>query len=321
MTFLPGSWSGFEFQYPWVLGLLLVLPVLAWWTGRRGPLPSIPVPSIRGISHLGTAPRKHRGAFRWIGMLLPLALLILALARPRLPRGDVPDPSKGIDIMLTLDFSRSMAETDFRLLNRRVSRHKALVSVTEEFVKGRASDRIGIVCFARTPWLVSPLTLDHQWAMTSLRESELATGTGIGWAIAAATTFLKHDSDRSKVIILITDGDNSAGPKPTETAPLAVKEKIKVYTILIGPEMVTPSMAVNHELSKVARLTGGQFFQAQDARALQNIFAAIDKLEKRELVQKRFVSWRELYRWFLWSGVALWVIPMMGAELFRRRVP
>lgn len=321
MTFLPNSTSGFEFQYPWVLGLLLVLPVLAWWTGRRGPLPSIPVPSIRGISHLGTAPRKHRGAFRWLGMLLPLALFILALARPRLPRGDVPDPSKGIDIMLTLDFSRSMAETDFRLRNRRVSRHDALVSVTEEFVKGRPTDRIGIVCFARTPWLVSPLTLDHNWAMTSLRESELATGTGIGWAIAAATTFLKHDSDRSKVIILITDGDNSAGPKPTEMAPLAVKEKIKVYTILIGPEMVTPSMAANHELNKVARLTGGQFFQAQDAHALQNIFAAIDKLEKRELVQKRFVSWRELYPWFLWSGVALWVIPMMGTELFRRRVP
>lgn len=321
MTFLPDSWSGFEFQYPWVLGLLLFLPMLAWWTGRRGPLPSIPVPSIRGVSHLGKVPRKHRGAFRWLGVLLPLALLILALARPRLPRGDIPDPSKGIDIMLTLDFSRSMAETDFRLRNRRVSRHDALVSVTDEFVKGRPTDRIGIVCFARTPWLVSPLTLDHNWAMTSLRESELATGTGIGWAIAAATTFLKHDSDRSKVIILITDGDNSAGPKPSEMAPLAVKEKIKVYTILIGPEMVTPSMAANHELNKVARLTGGQFFQAQDAHALQNIFAAIDKLEKRELVQKRFVSWRELYPWFLWGGVALWVIPMMGAELFRRRVP
>jgi Ca-activated chloride channel family protein len=304
-----------------VLGLLLVLPVLAWWTGRRGPLPSIPVPSIRGISHLGTAPRKHRGAFRWLGVLLPLALLILALARPRVPRGDVPDPSKGIDIMLTLDFSRSMAETDFRLRNRRVSRHDALVSVTEEFVKGRPTDRIGIVCFARTPWLVSPLTLDHKWAMTSLRESELATGTGIGWAIAAATTFLKHDSDRSKVIILITDGDNSAGPKPSEMAPLAVKERIKVYTILIGPEMVTPSMAANHEVNKVARLTGGQFFQAPDAHALQNIFAAIDKLEKRELVQKRFVSWRELYPWFLWTGVVLWVISMASAELFRRRVP
>jgi len=313
--------EGFEFQFPWVLLLLLLLPLLAWWCGRRGPLPTLPVPSLRGVQQLGRVPRRHSGALRWFTLLLPLALFILALARPRVPRGDVPDPSKGIDIMLTLDFSRSMAETDFRLKTRRVSRHEALVSVTGDFVKGRPTDRIGIVCFARTPWLVSPLTLDHTWAMASLRESELATGTGIGWAIAAATTFLKHDSDRSKVIILITDGDNSAGPKPLEIAPLAVKEKIKVYTILIGPEMVTPSMAANHELNKVARLTGGQFFQAQDAHALKNIFGAIEKLEKRDLVQKRFVSWRELYPWFLWAGVALWLGPLLVREIVWRRIP
>jgi len=313
--------QGFEFQHPWVLLLLVILPGLAWLRGRRGPLPSVPVPTLRGVQHLGTVPRRHTGVMRWFGLLLPLALLILALARPRVPRGDVPDPSKGIDIMLTLDFSRSMAETDFRLKNRRVSRRDALVSVTEEFVKGRPMDRIGIVCFARTPWLVSPLTLDHTWAMTSLREAELATGTGIGWAIAASTTFLKHDSDRSKVIILITDGDNSAGPKPFDMAPLAVKEKIKVYTILIGPEMVTPSAAANHELNKVARLTGGQFFQAQDARALLNIFAAIDQLEKRELIQKRFVSWRELYPWFLGAGAVAWILQLGVGEVVRRRIP
>lgn len=313
--------QGFEFQYPWVLLFLLVLPALAWLQGRRGPLPSVPVPTLRGIRHLGSVPSRHSGAARWFGLLLPLALLTLALARPRVPRGDVPDPSKGIDIMLTLDYSRSMAETDFRLKNRRVSRRDALVAVTEEFVKGRPMDRIGIVCFARTPWLVSPLTLDHTWAMTSLRESELATGTGIGWAIAASTTFLKHDSDRSKVIILITDGDNSAGPKPIDMAPLAVKERIKVYTILIGPEMVTPSAAASHELNKVARMTGGQFFQAQDARALENIFSAIDQLEKRELIQRRYVNWRELYPWFLGAGALAWILHLGFTEVIRRRIP
>ncbi|MBX3732795.1 MAG: VWA domain-containing protein [Verrucomicrobiae bacterium] len=317
---LPGL-EGFEFQHPWVLLLLLLLPPLAWWCGARGPLPTVPVPSLQGVRHLGTVPRRHRGALRWFGLLLPVALCIVALARPRLPRGDLPDPSRGIDILLTLDFSRSMAETDFRLRNRRVSRHEALVSVTGDFIKGRPNDRIGIVCFARTPWLVSPLTLDHEWAMSSLKEAELATGTGIGWAIAASTTFLKHDSDRNKVIILITDGDNSAGPKPFDMAPLAVKENIRVYTILIGPEMVTPSMAANHELNKVARLTGGQFFQAQDANALENIFAAIEKLEKRDLVQKRFVSWRELYPWFLWTAAAVWLVQLAADEVVRRRIP
>ena len=321
MTLSVPNLTGFEFQYPWVLLLLLLLPLLAWWAGRRGPLPSVPVPTLRGVRHLGSVPRRHSGAWRWFGLLLPLVLLILAMARPRVPRGDVPDPSKGIDIMLTLDFSRSMAETDFRLKNRRVSRHQALVTVTDDFVKGRPLDRIGIVCFARTPWLVSPLTLDHIWAMTSLKEAELATGTGIGWAIAASTTFLKNDSDRSKVIILITDGDNSAGPKPLDMAPLAVKERIKVYTILIGPEMVTPSAAANHELNKVARLTGGQFFQAQDAGALLRIFQAIDQLEKRELVQKRFVTWRELYPWFLGAGTLAWLFQLGVQEIVRRRIP
>jgi Ca-activated chloride channel family protein len=314
------NWTGFEFEYLWVLSLLLLLPPLAWWMGRRGPLPSIPVPTLRGMGKLGSAPRYHAGQFQLYWLLLPLALLILALARPRIPRGEVPDPSKGIDIMLALDFSRSMAETDFRLKGRRVSRRDALVVVTEDFIRGRPNDRIGIVCFARTPWLVSPLTLDHDWAINSLKEAELATGTGIGWAIQASTTFLKQDSDRSRVIILVTDGDNSAGPRPLETAPIAVRNGIKVYTIMVGPESVTPSAAANHELNKVARMTGGLFFQAQDARALRDIYAAIDQLEKRELVQKRYVSWQELYPWFAGAALVTWLGGTLWSQFFRRRV-
>lgn len=313
--------GGLEFLHPWALLGLLLLPLLAWWLGQRGPLPSVPVPTLRGISGLGTRPRRHRGALRWCGILLPLALLVVAMARPRVPRGDLPDPSKGIDIMLALDYSRSMAETDFRLTGRRVSRKEALVHVTTDFIKGRADDRIGIVCFARTPWLVSPLTLDHEWAMNAMREAELATGTGIGWAIQASTTFLKKSSERSKVIILITDGENSAGPPPMETAPLAVRERIKVYTILIGPDMVTPTAAANHPLNKVARMTGGQFFQANDARALQGIYQLIDQLEKRELIQKRFVSWRELFPWFTGGAAAFWISGLVWSQLVRRRVP
>lgn len=314
------NWTGFEFEYLWVLLLLLLLPPLAWWMGRRGPLPSIPVPTLRGMGKLGSAPRYHPGQAQLYWLLIPLALLILALARPRIPRGEVPDPSKGIDIMLALDFSRSMAETDFRLKGRRVSRRDALVVVTEDFIRGRPNDRIGIVCFARTPWLVSPLTLDHDWAINSLKEAELATGTGIGWAIQAATTFLKQDSDRSRVIILVTDGDNSAGPRPLETAPIAVRNGIKVYTIMVGPESVTPSAAANHELNKVARMTGGLFFQAQDARALRDIYAAIDQLEKRELVQKRYVSWQELYPWFAGAALVAWLGGTLWSQFFRRRV-
>src|SRR5688572_3192292 len=99
------SFEGFEFGYPWVLLGLLFLPLAAWLLGRHGPLPSVTVPSLENLKGLGAAPRKHSGSWRWVLPLAILALLCLALARPRLPRGDLRDPTKGIDIMLTLDFS------------------------------------------------------------------------------------------------------------------------------------------------------------------------------------------------------------------------
>ncbi len=321
MNGLPSVLHGFEFGHPWLLLALIVPAALAWWTGRTGPIPSITIPSIRRVAHLGRKPQRHRGIRRFFWLLLPLSLLVMALARPRIPQGQVPDPSQGIDIMLTLDYSRSMAETDFRLNGKRISRKDALVSVTRDFVKGRPDDRIGIVCFARTPWLVSPLTLDHEWALASMQEAELATGTGIGWAISASSTFLKNNSERSRIIILITDGENSAGPRPLESAPQATREKIKVYTILIGPEMVTPSAAANHELNRVARLTGGQFFQANDARALQEIYGLIDQLEKRELAQKRHVEWRELYPVFILPATVLWLIHLLVLPFARPGLP
>ncbi|MFM7100570.1 MAG: VWA domain-containing protein, partial [Verrucomicrobiota bacterium] len=237
------------------------------------------------------------------------------------PRGDTPDPSRGIDIMLCLDFSRSMAEEDFRLQGRRVSRRRALEEVTTRFIRGRPVDRIGIVCFARSPFLVSPLTLDHNWAIQSLRETDLATGTGIGWALLASVNFLKRDSDRSKVVILVTDGENSVGPRPLDVISQATQAGVKVYSILIGPEVVTPSAAAGHELNRASRSTGGQFFQATDARALERIYLLIDQLEKRELIQKRYVLWRELYPAPLWAGFALWIVTLGWTRLVRRRTP
>lgn len=310
------------FLYPWVLATLPALVPLAWWLGRRRPVPSITVPTLHGLGPLPPGPKRSRGAWTLVLALLPLGLVIIALARPRVPRGESPDPSKGIDIMLTLDFSRSMAEEDFRLDRRRVSRRKALETVTIKFVEGRPNDRIGIVCFARTPFLVSPLTLDHNYALTALRETELATGTGIGWALLASANFLKKDSERSRVIILITDGENSAGPRPNDPGVInaAIRARVKVYTVLIGPETVPPSTASNHDLSKTARATGGQFFQARDSHALEGIYRQIDVLEKRELVQKRFVQWRELYPWLVAPALLIFLAQVLWTAA-RRRVP
>jgi len=310
-----------EFLYPWVLLGLLALPVLAWMHRRPRSVPSLAVPSLLGRAHLGAIPARQHSKAQALWSLLPLALLLVGLARPRMPRGDLPDPSKGIDIMLALDFSRSMAETDFRLERKRVSRRAALEYVTERFILGRPNDRIGIVCFARNPFLVSPLTLDHRWAIESMRQTDLATGTGIGWAVMAAGNFLRKDSDRSKVVILVTDGDNSSGPRASEIIGQLVRDKVKLYSVLIGPEMVTPSVAANHDLNRAARITGGQFFQANDTRALQGIYNLIDQLEKRELIQKRFVLWQELFLRPVGVGSALWLGGWLWTRLLRRPLP
>ena len=193
--------------------------------------------------------------------------------------------------------------------------------MTEKFIEGRPNDRIGIVCFARTPFLVSPLTLDHNWAIASMKQTDLATGTGIGWAVMAAGNFIRKDSDRSKVMILITDGDNSSGPRASEVVNQLVKDRIKMYSVLIGPEMVTPSLAATHDLNKASRATGGQFFQANDTRSLQGIYNLIDRLEKRELIQKRFVLWRELFPWPLAIGALLWLTGWVISQTIRRRLP
>ena len=321
MTSLPESWQGFEFAYPWLLIALLLLPVVAWWLGRTGPLPSVTVPSLRLLRGLGTTPRRHRGRWRWTTLLLALGLLIVALARPRVSRGDLPDPTKGIDIMLTLDYSRSMAEQDFHLAGQRTSRRAALLHVVDDFVKKRPTDRVGIVCFARSPFLVSPLTLDHEWAMNSLRETDYSTGTAIGEGLAAAWQFIKKNSERSKVIILVTDGQNMQGRQPLQIAPFILRDQIRLYSIIIGPEIVTPTAAANHELHKASRMTGGQFFQARDTETLQKIYELIDQLEKKALLQKRFVTWRELFPWF--AGAALLLLLADGAwrDLIRRHIP
>lgn len=310
-----------EFATPWVLAGLLVLPVMAWWLGRPGPLPSVTVPSLGLLRGLGKIPRAQAGRQRWVLPLIALALMIVALARPRVPRGDVPDPTKGIDIMLTLDFSRSMAEHDFHLAGQRVSRRAALEHVVDDFVAKRPHDRVGIVCFARSPFLISPLTLDHAWALESLKQTDYATGTAIGEALASSRQFLEQNSERGKVIILITDGQNMLGRSPVQIAPSLLRSNIRLYSILIGPEIVTSSLAVNHELNRASRQTGGQFFQARDTSTLQKVCDMIDQLEKKALLQKRFVTWHELFPWLTGAALSLLLGERLWRNLLRRQLP
>lgn len=321
MSHILESLKGLQFVCPWVLSALVLVPVVAWWLGRRGTVPSVPFPSLRLLRAAGITPRRQPGRWRWALILLPVALLIVALARPRVPKGEVPDPSKGIDIMLAVDYSSSMTARDFHLEGRTVTRAKALASVVEKFIAKRKHDRLGIIGFARGPYLVSPLTLDHEWVVAALHNIVQGRGTAIGEAIVASVHFLKRASDRSKIVIVVTDGENSSGRKPMDVAPFAKREGVRIYSILIGPERLSGWSLNEHELLKVSKMTGGQFFQAGDTHALESVYDMIDLLEKKELVQKRYQSYAELHPWFSGLALAVWLGQVLLAQVLRRRIP
>jgi Ca-activated chloride channel homolog len=312
--------KGLEFTSPWALIALLLVPFIAWWLGRKAPMPAVPFSSLRTLKGLGPFPRRHHGRWRWALVLMPVVFIILATARPRLPKGDLPDPSMGIDIILGLDYSGSMTERDFHLKGKLATRAEALAHVVENFVAKRPHDRIGIIGFAKGPYLVSPLTLDHEWVLAALHNIVQSHGTAIGEAIVASVHFLRKASERSKILILVTDGVNSSGRKPLETAPFARKEGVRIYTVLVGPERLTGSQLAANEMLKVSRMTGGQLFQANDTHALQSVYDMIDLLEKRRLVQRRYQTYQELFPSLAWLAVA-WLGTQVCLRTFRRRIP
>ena len=321
MNLLGYDWRGFEFQQPWFLLGLILVPWAAWWLSRPSAVPAIPFPTLRFLRPHGLPPRARPGRWRVLAVLFTLALMSLALARPRLPAGEIPDPSKGIDIMLALDFSSSMTVRDFHLQGKRVSRREALTYTVENFIAKRPRDRVGILGFARAPFLVSPLTLDHGWAINSLHQVEQSQGTAIGEGLVAAVHFLTKASQRSKVIILVTDGDNDLGRSPLEVVSYPKREGVKVHSILIGPEVLHGARLANHELLKVSRATGGQLFQATDTRGLLGVYDMIDQLEKKALMEKRMVAYQELFPWLTGAALALALGEVLLANLYRRRLP
>jgi Ca-activated chloride channel family protein len=315
------NWREVEFSLPWVLLALAALPLLALWLGKRSRAAAVPFPSIQPLKSLGVPLRRHRGRWRWLFMLLPLALLIVAIARPRVPKGEIPDPRRGIDIMLALDFSSSMREKDYHLEGKRVSRKEALIHVVRNFIQKREFDRLGIVAFARGPWLVSPLTLDHEWALAAFKETQSSRGTAIGEGVMTATWFLKKSSDRTKIIIVVTDGENSAGRQPYEVISYVKKEQVRVYSILIGPQKLFGSQLLNHDMFELSKATGGQLFQASDTHSLESVYQMIDLLEKKEFVQKRHQTYRELFPYLAAAALALLLVQLILQDLLRRRVP
>ena len=213
MPSLP-DWSGISFVQPDFLWLLLLVPLLAWLKGKFGGTPGVLFSTTKTVAKIGGRRRSRAGDFLTGLLYLALIFLVLALARPQEGKTITRTQASGVDIMLVIDVSRSMLAEDFTIGGQRANRLEAVKQVTEKFISERPNDRIGIVAFAGRPYLVSPLTLDHDWLRQNLERTRIGLvedGTAIGSALAAASNRLKDKEAKSKLIVLLTDGDNNMG--------------------------------------------------------------------------------------------------------------
>src|SRR3954447_20362058 len=231
-----------EFQFPWLLALLALLPVYAFLQGRLGKLSALRFPSSDIARAAGGAARAAVGRLLMFLRLFAVALCIVALAGPRFANDRTETQASGVDIMLALDLSWSMMAQDMAGAGERVSRFDIASSVLEQFIQKRPSDRMGLVVFSAVPYLASPLTLNHDWLIENLHRLHVGLirdlGTAIGDATAASAKRLKEIKDsKSRIIILLTDGDNNKGEiDPIPAAEITAALDVKIYTIGIGIE-------------------------------------------------------------------------------------
>jgi Ca-activated chloride channel family protein len=332
------------FAHPIFLFLLVLLPLLAWLKGRRGQPPAFLYSSVRLVSRFSRVNRSRAGMFlaalRWV----TLGLFIVALAQPRLTRSETKVSASGIDIAVAIDLSGSMASMDFEVANGRVNRLTMAKKVLKGFIEKRPNDRIGLVAFATEAFIAAPMTLDHDFLQANLDRLEIGTidqsQTAIGSALSTALNRLRELKSKSKIVILMTDGQNNAG----KVAPLTVAEAaqtlgVKVYTIGVGMRGMAPmpkgrdpftgQMIYRPEpvdidedtLQKIAQMTAGKYYRADNTERFQAIYAEIDKLETTEAEIKKFSHHRELFAWLIAPGLILLLLEVLLRNTVLRRLP
>ena len=328
------------FAHPYFLLLLLLLPLVAWLKGRRGQPPAFLYSAVRLVEGLTRARRSRAGAFLAALRWLVLAAFIIALAQPRLMKSATTVKASGVDIVVALDMSGSMISEDFVVRGGRVNRFNMARAVLKQFIDQRPNDRIGLVVFAVQAFIATPLTLDHDFLQENLDRLEIGTinadQTAIGDALSTALNRLRELKSKSKIVILMTDGQNNAGKvDPLTAAEAAQALGAKVYTIGIGTRGLAPmpvfmngqkvgyrQMPVDIDedtLQKIADKTGGKYYRADNAERFQQIYAEIDQLEKTEAVINIFAQFDELFPWLVSFGLALLLVEVaLGQTVFRR---
>ncbi|HEU4697979.1 MAG TPA: VWA domain-containing protein [Gemmatimonadales bacterium] len=323
-----------SFARPWLLLLLLALPLWWWWRRRR------PTPAAT-FSDVSLAGEVARPAW-WVRLppilrTVALAAWIVAAAGPRIGGSEVEVKQEGIAIVVAIDVSSSMLAEDFAPSNRlEVAKQDAIA-----FVRGRTADRIGLVAFAGEALTQVPITLDYpvvEQAIDGLRIGALEDGTAIGSGLATAVNRLRRAPERTKVVLLLTDGVNNKGLIDPRTAAAAAKAfGIRIYTIGVGTEGQAPiptgrgAGGLRYEvlpvqldeplLTEIAQSTGGRYFRAKDAQALSRIFQQIDALEKTPVRVTRYARYDESVRPLAALGLAALALELLLAATLVVRVP
>jgi len=329
--------DNFTFENPQFFWLLLLLPIAAVWYfwKRNKQRAEVRISSIKGFKVKSSMlPALRHSLF--VLRLLALALMIVAMARPRTTDiSSKTSSTQGIDIVLAIDVSASMLARDLK-----PNRLEALKDVASEFIKGRPGDRIGLVEYAGESFTKSPITSDKAIVLSALADTDyntvLENGTAIGMGLSTAVNRLKDSKAKSKVIILLTDGVNNAGfIDPKIASELAVEYKIKVYTIGLGsngvaltPVGILPNGQFQYGnqkveideklLQEIAKTTGGKYFRATNNEKLEEIYKEIDSLEKTDIEEFKFYNYADEYKpLLLFAGLLLLFEFLLRSTIFR----
>ncbi|HET6558883.1 MAG TPA: VWA domain-containing protein [Prolixibacteraceae bacterium] len=329
--------NGISFKNPEFFYLLLLLvPMIAWYIWQRKRLgASIQISTTMGFARM---PKTWKHYFRhsvFVLQMLSLSILVVALARPQSSNSWSNVTTKGIDIVIALDISSSMLAMDFR-----PNRIEAAKDVAIQFISGRENDRIGLVVFAGESFTQCPLTTDRSTVINlfkGLESGMIDDGTAIGNGLATAVSRLKESDAISKVVILLTDGENNRGEiAPVTAAELAKTFGIRVYTVGVGTIGMAPyplqtpfgvqvrDVEVNIDevtLEKVASTTDGKYFRATNNNKLAEIYQEIDKLEKSKIDVKEFSKKQEEYLKYALMGALLLMISMVLKVTVFRNIP
>ena len=331
--FTPAVFRGFTWSNPLFLYGIIAVPLLFLirWLTRFYFNQKLPVALVK--SDLKNSPLHLLRFLPEIILSFVIILILIALARPQRTNEKVEQWTEGIDIMIALDISQSMQIEDFK-----PNRLEAAKDVARDFINGRKQDRIGIVVFSGDAFSLAPLTTDYELLKTYLNDINFemieSRGTAIGSALAVLTNRMRESESKSKVGILISDGDNTAGNiDPNTAAELAAAFNIKLYTIVVGKEGLVPygkdffgrpQMVENTvdetTMRKIAEIGNGEFFRVTDNEALVNVFKRIDQYEKAEIKENRFKDTSDFYFIYLRWAIILFLLWLLLKSSFLSNV-